>query len=1069
MSNGRQIGSIVGSLIAAYFTAGTSYAAFAVAAGGAIGGAIGGAVDPEKLYGPRLEDTKISVSTYGAVIPRIYGTFRGGGITVWCTDRQEVVKTEDVGKGGGAEQTSYSYYVHMRVLLCERPADGSQVNVVQIFQDGKLVWDASSGLSIGQALATAESPLSNAVLYQGDENQLPDPYEEMFDGVGNAPPFRDFISISLRNVDCPGGRVPQFSFVFSASSTVGNQGEQFAVNHGYAGLVMPDRIYGLSQTGDNLTTYPAGPGYSGIGRVMGMPSGSFTFWPRPIQDAEGPLVARITNSASSYQVYVANLDSGLISATINADVALDFYYYGGAAYDQALGKFAISPGQDKPVIVFNGLVSATLSVTCDAPIGYIGAIAIYNGVVYALVMGATNILVQTFDADDGSLLATYDTGVVYAGIGYQGFCRSTITATAAGVYCYLVDADSRGNLLSFNGTTFATLAYNMFAGDEPWSQQGWGLGSLLTMFCDGKRATIGPCILGNDYKSIFINRVTLTDIKVKDVIAAEMDRIGESRYSVDGIPDSDVITGFSIASQSSTRAAIEPLKTAFQIYQVDEDGLIKFKKYKDIAALAYVSYDELGFSADDPNGDIFPLQRTQEIDLPRSVTVNYIQPGLDFNVANETERRQTTGSIQDVSVESAIAMSSDVAKGAALAILYSAWNAQNTRQASVARKFSFLSPGDGVNIEYPRGTVGLWRITSFNDDGRVIQWTVEPGDATLFSKTAAGTTDFNGQVMESLPPPTVMDIIDGSILQDADNNAGLYVAMAGAGSLEWNGAELWAGIDDASLESVGTVQNAVVRGFAENALGNFSLGIMDGINSVTVNVGEGELSSATRAALDANQGLNAFALGINGRWEYCQFMTATDLGNTGSGRRYTLSGLLRGARGTIHNRGNHAANDRFVMLGRAGTLRPVWGTADVGQPKYYRAVSQGRSLNSASSQVYANTAEGLKPFAPWDARKSKAANNDQTITWERCSRLSTNALRGIVPQSEAVESYIVHFYSDGTFTNEVGQIPSDFFVRSLTITSAEQTAFGLTPGATLYVRIYPTSDIGRGHYLQAIL
>lgn len=1069
MSNGRQIGSIVGSLIAAYFTAGTSYAAFAVAAGGAVGGAIGGALDPEKLYGPRLEDTKISVSTYGAVIPRIYGTFRSGGIVVWCTDRQEVVKTEDVGKGGGAEQTSYSYYVHMRILLCERPADGSQVNVVRIFQDGKLVWDATSGLSIGQALATAESPLSTAVLYQGDENQLPDPYEEMFDGVGNAPPFRDFVSISLRNVDCPGGRVPQFSFVFSASSTVGNQGESFADNYGYSGLIMPDRVYSLSQTADTLTTTLGGPGYSNVGRALGLPAGTFTFWPRPIQDALEPMVARITNSSTSYQVYVVNLDSGILSATVNADVGVDFTHYGAAAYDQALGKFAVSPGQDEPVIVFNALVNATLSVTCAAPMGFIGAIAIYNGVVYALVMGVSNIYIQTFSAEDGSLLGTFDTGVVYAGIGYQGFCRSTITATAAGVYCYLVDASNRGNLLSFDGTTFTTLAFDMFAGDEPWSQQGWGLGSLLSMYCDGKRATIGPCITSNEYKSIFINRVTTTDIKVKDVIAAEMDRIGESRYSVDGIPDSDVIAGFGISSQASTRAAIEPLKTAFQIFQVDEDGLIKFKKYKDITALAYVSYDELGFSADDPGGDIFPLQRMQEVDLPRSVTVNYIQPGLDFNVANETERRQTTGSIQDVSVELAIAMSSDVAKGATQAILYSAWNAQNTRQASVARKFAFLSPGDGVNIEYPRGTVGLWRITSFSDDGRVIQWTVEPGDAALFSKIAVGTTGFNGQVMPSLPPPTMMDIVDGPILQDADNDGGLYVAMGGAGATGWNGAELWAGNDDATLESQGTVRNAAVRGFAENVLGDFSLGIMDGINSLTVNVGEGELSSATRAALDANQGLNAFALGINGRWEYCQFMTATDLGNDGTGRRYTLSGLLRGARGTIHNRGNHAANDRFVMLGYAGTLRPVWSNAEIGQSKSYRAISQGRSLNSASSQVYANTAEGLKPFAPWDARKSKAANNDQTITWQRCSRLATNAMRGIVPQSEALEEYLVHFYSDGTFTNEVGQIPSDFFVRSLTITSADQTAFGLTPGATLYVRIYPTSDIGRGHYLQAIL
>jgi hypothetical protein len=1070
MSNGRQIGTIVGSLVAAYFTAGTSYAALAVAAGGAAGGYIGGALDPEKTFGPRLDDLKVTVSTYGASIPRIYGTERAGGIVVWCTDRQEVVTTEDVGKGSGQENTSYNYYVHMRVLLCERPADGGLVNLVQIFQDGKLVWDASSGLSIGQALASEESPLSDAVLYQGEETQLPDPYEELFEGVGNAPAWRDFVSVSLRNIGCPGGRVPQFSFVFSAQATVGDQAEDFSENIGYAAQIMSDRVYSFSQSVNTMTIYLGGPGYFNLHRVATLPAGTFSYYPRPIQDAVDPLALRITtNGVNSYQFYTVNLESGSSSQVIDVvgvTTLPSFDHYGGAAYDQITAALVVAPDDVSQIIVCNSATSATGVVECD-PIssGSIGAIAAYDSVVYALVGRSTTIRIDTFSQIDGTFLGSYDTGIIFAT--YQTLCRSTITATAAGIFLYLVDSNNEGNWLRFNGSSFEVLATDSFPGDEPWSQNGWGLGSLLSMYSDANRVIVGPTISSDMYKTIFNNRVTVTDVKVKDIIAAEMDRIGESRYSVAEIPDADVVTGFKIASQASTRAAIAPLTTAFQIFQVEEDGLIKFRKYDAIASTASIGFDELGYSADG-NSDLMPLKRMQEVDLPRSVTVSYIQPGLDFNVSSESDARQTTESIEDQSVELAVAMSSDIAKRASQLILYAAWNAQNTRSSSFARKFAIQSPGDGVDIEYPRGTTALWRVTSANDDGRVIQWTLEPGDAELFGQTAVGSTDFSGQAMPDLAPPTVMEIIDGPILQDADNNAGLYVAMAGAGSDGWNGAELFAGNDDQSLQSQGTVRNEVIRGFAENALGDFSLNILDGLNTLTVNVGDGELTSATADEVGQDQSLNAFALGINGRWEYGQFVTATSLGNTGDGNRYRLSMLVRGSRGTGHNRSNHAANDHFVMLGYAGTLRPVFGNADIGQTKSYRAISQGRSFNSASSQTYANTAEGLMPFSPWDARKSLAASNNQTVVWERRSRLATNALRAIVPLGEASESYEVDFYTSSAFTTVAGTLSAT--TKSLTITSAQQTSFGLTPGATLYVRIYQLSDVvGRGHYLQATL
>ena len=147
----------------------------------------------------------------------------------------------------------------MRVLLCERHPDGTPVVLKQIFRDGKLVWDASSGLWIGQAVASSESSFSSsAVLYQGEDTQMPDPYEEQFDGVGNAPPFRDFATISLRFVECPGGRVPQFSFVFSNNCTTGmERGNLFNIPALDSGLL--DRSWGLCEADSTISITERNP------------------------------------------------------------------------------------------------------------------------------------------------------------------------------------------------------------------------------------------------------------------------------------------------------------------------------------------------------------------------------------------------------------------------------------------------------------------------------------------------------------------------------------------------------------------------------------------------------------------------------------------------------------------------------------------------------------------------------------------------------------------------------------------------------------------------------------------
>ena len=100
--------------------------------------------------GPRLDDQKITTSTYGKGINKLYGTHRLGGNLIWTSgiDEIEIITTRRVrGKGGGGSQTftqtTYLYYANLAVGFAEGVVEG----LLKVFLNGKLVYD-STGLTV---------------------------------------------------------------------------------------------------------------------------------------------------------------------------------------------------------------------------------------------------------------------------------------------------------------------------------------------------------------------------------------------------------------------------------------------------------------------------------------------------------------------------------------------------------------------------------------------------------------------------------------------------------------------------------------------------------------------------------------------------------------------------------------------------------------------------------------------------------------------------------------------------------------------------------------------------------
>ena len=151
--------------------------------------------------GPRLSELRITASSEGAPIPRLYGRARLGGQIVWATNfEEEVVQQSQSGGGkggtggGGSASIEYRYFANFAVALAEGPITG----IGRVWADGR------------------ELDLSTVThrVYTGAEDQLPDSLIEAKEGAGNAPAYRGVAYVVFERMALApfGNRVPQLSF-----------------------------------------------------------------------------------------------------------------------------------------------------------------------------------------------------------------------------------------------------------------------------------------------------------------------------------------------------------------------------------------------------------------------------------------------------------------------------------------------------------------------------------------------------------------------------------------------------------------------------------------------------------------------------------------------------------------------------------------------------------------------------------------------------------------------------------------------------------------------------------------
>ncbi|PYE85725.1 baseplate multidomain protein megatron [Pseudoroseicyclus aestuarii] len=167
------------------------------------GAALGAAID-SRLLGQgsdavetgRIDRFRLTRAGEGGAIPRLYGTMRLGGQVIWASRFLEDRETTGGGKGAPRQPkvTEFSYTVSLAVALCEGPI----TRLGRIWADGQEIPRESLTLRV----------------YEGTEDQLPDPKMEAIEGIGRVPAYRSTAYVVIEDLPLGqfGNRVPQFSF-----------------------------------------------------------------------------------------------------------------------------------------------------------------------------------------------------------------------------------------------------------------------------------------------------------------------------------------------------------------------------------------------------------------------------------------------------------------------------------------------------------------------------------------------------------------------------------------------------------------------------------------------------------------------------------------------------------------------------------------------------------------------------------------------------------------------------------------------------------------------------------------
>ncbi len=562
----------------------------------------------------------------------------------------------------------------------------------------------------------------------------------------------------------------------------------------------------------------------------------------------------------------------------------------------------------------------------------------------------------------------------------------------------------------------------------------------------------------------FQNRVPRLEFLVEKATSQMLGDVIDTLLQRGGVPSANIdvsdiqdtnIQGYTIYGPVAMINSIQTLVQAFNLIVFEVDGRITFKHRENSTVTAINSASLAAHETDSDAPRTLDITDIASFNLPKTIDVNYFDPGNDFQKANQQQRRINATVDTSQSIDFPITMTASKAAEIAQRFLWGAWTNRQSVFFTLPPSFLQLNELETVTV-----TVGgnkfriiITNIARGNNYKLECQGLIESIEALNFNDPVDAQPDIGDTVAstnsgDSLIALGFIDIAPFSNFHV--NTSGAYFALANYDrDDDWEGGQLFIGttdVTDSGLSLALDAPNESIMGYATTVLADGDTETTDIVNTVDIELFNGTLTSKTE--LQVFEGQNIALLGN----EVIGFQTAI-LNANGS---YTLSNLLRGLRGTQIKTTTHALNDRFIPLITGNLAFYGISSAQLNEDFGMKAISTKGDLADVPLHTHTYVGGTVTPFAPAQVEGTRdSGTNDITTTWERVTTTRWNQFGSQpFPANEFGDELYTIEYRDGadvllrTETDIAGPARTDVY------TSAEQTTDGLTPPETVKIEIF---------------
>lgn len=1010
--------------------------------------------------GPRLSDLSVQVSTYGADIPRLYGTISVMGNVIWLENnklKETVRKKKSGGKGGGgsSEPTkTYSYSATFHLALCEGPIAG----VRRIWCGDNLIYNAGS--SDLETIIASNEAAKGWKLYLGTDDQLPDPRYEADLGVGQVSAHRGLAYIAFYD----------FKLADYSNSL---QGAQFKVEVVMAGKGT-QLITDTTLQATTPVTWESGASFRddfrGVSFLSRRAVGSADVGELNLgrYSYEGPFVieSNLDNVAArgcvSYDgdMWIASLTNDIFSTTIFRR-ASDYHYFSIAADRLVRG---IRKAGEEYILLFTGGGAGTSGTFTSA-----GKATVFStgGIVYDSIPATAGFRINTsgdqlheFRLVSNSLTwHTYDDE-----LNFIAQHSAIIPGDAIENVTTAFASNGIGTQSCMrNGVVY--LCIEILGGYRIVALSPSGVIDDYTVSATSGIAALSAFYMLSEFDGYIVNGPRFIQfrrspggngVSLSDVVSAECER-----SSLLLAPDiessglSNLVRGYRV-SGGSIRSALEPLQLAYP-FDVRQRGYSLQFLPRGGAVNFSVSYSDLGANGN----EILAQSREMDTQLPARTAIKSLDAAREYAIGEQYSERLNTEAVNKVDREMPLVLNANEAAGIAEMLNFVPWLERTDFSFSLPPTYRFAEPGDILTLELPESLYQL-RLDEVNEtQGGRVECKAKPNSASLYLPNASGSEGVPPAGTIPLLGPAIFIPLDIPVVDETLQDAVGFVGVMTGESDSWpgglavrsnDGGQTWAELQAYS--------GPATLGLATNTLPASNCTLIDN-RSLTVGVISGEFESITRDQMLS--GLNYAAYGVDGRWEIVRFQSATIIASG----VYLITGFVRGERGTEWATGLHQVGDYFILLDDPDNAFIGAPVESLTLERQYRGVTSGASLDDADDVFFAYQGVNLEPLSPVYAKGTRDVSGNLSGQFTRRSRLSSSWWANGVsaPVGEASESFEIDVMSGTTVVRTIISSSPAF-----SYSAANQTTDFGSPQSSISFKIYQLSAIvGRGYPLEVTL